>query len=109
MYEVDKRDWVTELAGVPQSSVGSPTPVVMADEGKLVLAYCLQGPPGSFVVEDDGEGEPVALVKFSSCYAHMFGPPNDEAFAGDLLPRAGSVPMALSRSSILRGSGVWRR
>jgi hypothetical protein len=36
--------------------------------------------------------EPVALVLFEPCYAHMFGPPNDEAFGGHPLAARGLHP-----------------
>jgi len=45
MYEVDEKDQVVELEGVPQSSVGAPIPVLISEEGKLVLAFYLQNAP----------------------------------------------------------------
>jgi hypothetical protein len=40
-------------------------------------------------------GGPVALVSFSYPYAHMFGPPNDEAFQGHPLESRGLRPYAV--------------
>jgi len=84
MYDVDGRDRVTELAGVPQSSVGTPTPLVVGDENRVVLAYYVEvTEPSRDRVND------IAIVRFTLCYAHMFGPPNDEAFAGHPLASRG--------------------
>src|SRR6185436_19320826 len=41
------------------------------------------------IVSMETEGEPIALVGFSLCHAFMFGPPNDEAFAGHPLAKRG--------------------
>ena len=37
-------------------------------------------------------GAPLALVRFSLCYASLFGPPNDEAFDGHPLAQRGLKP-----------------
>lgn len=98
MYEIDDKDEVIELKNVPQSSVGAPIPVVLAGEFDVLLTYYLQDTPkdwdGTRVrsVSADTEGEPVAVVRFESCYAHMFGPPNDEAFSGHPLAERGLAP-----------------
>jgi len=39
--------------------------------------------------------EPCALASFEGAYAHRFGPPNDEAFAGHPLADRGLRPFAL--------------
>ena len=44
MYSVDERDRVIELKDVPQSSVGSPLPLVLSDEFKILLAYMVEEP-----------------------------------------------------------------
>src|SRR5262249_48789134 len=44
MYDVDERDEVVALEGVPQSSAGAPIPVVLADEHRVVLAYYVEEP-----------------------------------------------------------------
>ena len=98
MYDVDQNDTVHELVGVPQSSVGAPLPVVLGDEHRVVVVYYLQGVEATWngktvrVGRPIDEGELVAIVSFSSCYAHMFGPPNDEAFRGHPLASRGLRP-----------------
>lgn len=97
MYDV-KNDKVVELKDIPQSSMGAPIPIVVSGEHDAVVAYYLQNTPSDWdgkstrVVSQDSAGEPVALVKFSSCYSHMFGPPNDEAFSGHPLSSLGLKP-----------------
>jgi hypothetical protein len=98
MYEVDDQDQVIELEDVPQSSVGAPNPVVLASEHDVQLTYYLENAPEGWdgttvkIVGTDTEGEPVAIVKFQRCSAHMFGPPNDEAFSGHPLVERGLHP-----------------
>ena len=98
MYEVDDKDEVIELNTAPQSSVGAPNPIVLAGEHGVFLAYYTQdncvGWDGTSVriVGVDTEGEPVAVVRFRHCSAHMFGPPNDEAFGGHPLADRGLRP-----------------
>lgn len=90
MYEVDDRDRVARLTDVPQSDVGSPEPRLLSDEHGLVLAYRRHEPPDfSDLALESEPGEPLALVRFSPCHAHMFGPPNDEAFDGHPLASRG--------------------
>ena len=36
MYEVDDRDRVRELGGLPQSSIGAPIPLLLADEFRTI-------------------------------------------------------------------------
>lgn len=98
MYEVDDKDRVVELTNVLQSSVGAPTPVVLAGEHDLFLTYYLQDTPEDWdgtnprSVGMDTEDKPVAIVTFKACQAHMFGPPNDEAFDGHPLYERGLRP-----------------
>jgi hypothetical protein len=98
MYEVDRKDQVIELKTAPQSSVGAPIPIVLAGEHDVLLTYYIQETPGEWdgttvrMVGTDTEGEAVAVVKFKACIAHMFGPPNDEAFAGHPLADRGLKP-----------------
>lgn len=98
MYEVDEKDVVRELAGVPQSSVGAPIPFMIADEHRVVLAYYLEEMSPDWdgqsirIVGPSGSAEPLAIIRFSICYAHMFGPPNDEAFDGHPLASRGLEP-----------------
>ena len=97
MYEVDQKDRVLPLEGVPQSSVGAPIPFVIADEHRIVLAYYTDddrrpwtgGTPR--IVRPTGSDEPIAIIRFYG-YSHIFGPPNDEAFAGHPLAGRGLEP-----------------
>jgi hypothetical protein len=98
MYSVDAQDRVIELTGVPQSDVGAPSPIVLGDERVTLLAYTVQSEP----LPDDGRVltdadldmfvEEMAIVEFQRCKSRMFGPPNDEAFAGHPLANRGLHP-----------------
>jgi hypothetical protein len=72
--------------------------LVLADEHTVVLAYYLQERPGEWedsqvrAVDSITDGEPIAIVRFDHCKAHMFGPPNDEAFHGHPLAGRGLQP-----------------
>lgn len=98
MYEVDRKDKVIELTNIPQSSVGAPLPIVIADEHHVIIAFILQNTPESWdgttirVVGINSEKESIAIVKFEHCSSHMFGPPNDEAFSGHPLASRGLEP-----------------
>jgi hypothetical protein len=98
MYEVDHRDEVLKLSGVPQSSIGAPIPFVVSDEHRVVLSYYIQTMDPEWdgrtvrVVGPTNTSEPLAVVRFKGCYAHMFGPPNDEAFKGHPLASRGLSP-----------------
>ena len=98
MYTVDAQDQVVELADVPQCSPGAPLPLVLADDIRLVLAYLVHEPDPSWdgtwtaVKGPASDGEPIALVEFSPYTAAMWGPPNDEAFAGHPLSGRGLQP-----------------
>jgi len=87
MYRVNQ-DLPRVLEEIPQSSVGAPCPMVVAGENSLLLAYCLQENRPS-------ASESCALVSFKRPYAHMFGPPNDEAFSGHPLAVRGLRPHAV--------------
>ena len=98
MYTVDQRDRVVELRDVPQSDVGAPCPLVLAKEGKVVVVYHRNdvhpGWDGTTVTRLGPEtaGGPAAIVRFHGVKASMFGPPNDEAFAGHPLASRGLRP-----------------
>jgi hypothetical protein len=86
-YTPDERDRVVLLADAPQSDAGAPLPVVLASDFRLLLVYLLQQYPRDWdgtprVVGADTDDLPVAIVEFQQPYAHIFGPPNDEAIAG---------------------------
>jgi hypothetical protein len=101
MYSVDSKDIVVELSDISQSSVGAPCPMILAGEHHLHLAYYLQETPPNWdgkdarLVDETTTGEPVALVEFTRVCAHMFGPPNDEAFRGHPLASRGLRPYAV--------------
>ncbi|HEY7180664.1 MAG TPA: hypothetical protein VIC84_04555 [Blastocatellia bacterium] len=98
MHSVDEKDRVVPIKDIPQSSIGAPIPVVLSDESVAVVAFYLEDMSDDWdgtsvrMVGKETEGEPLALVKFSICYASMFGPPNDEAFEGHPLASRGLGP-----------------
>ncbi len=100
MYRVDEKDRVREITGIPQSSVGAPIPAVIAGEHSIAIVFYAQtydpGWDGSTVriVNTDSSNEPSVIVRFDSCYAHLFGLPNDEAFSGHPLCEHGLRPYA---------------
>jgi hypothetical protein len=101
MYEVDEKDRVVVLEGVPRSSVGAPLPLIMANEERVVLAYCmtqtdLWDGETIRILDQEGRHEPIALVRLEA-FAHMFGPPNDEAFSGHPLASRGLQPYGAFR------------
>jgi hypothetical protein len=106
MYEVDDRDRIIELKQVLQSNAGAPIPHVLAAEHTVLPAYYLKDEPPNSVevwfraIRPTGTDEAIAIVRFAMCVAHMFGPPNDEAFAGH---RVAFTLTARSGSSTLPG------
>lgn len=100
MYQVDERDSVIELRDVPRPDAGAPSPAVVAAEHELDLIYITSEPDPNWdktyvnVAGSNSAGQLVACVMFERPYAHMFGPPNDEAFAGHPLASRGLSPCA---------------
>ena len=100
MYSVDQNDRVEELRDVAQSSVGAPSPAVIADEHRVFAAYLVEASSmsregsGIRVVDPSLADETVALVSFVRPRAHFFGPPNNEAFSGHPLAARGLHPYA---------------
>jgi hypothetical protein len=98
VYEVDDKDRVRELGGLPQSSIGAPIPLLLADEFRSAIAYVIQDVPDGWdgttvrVIGPSSGGLPIALVTFELCHAQMFGPPNDEVFSGHPLAARGLAP-----------------
>ena len=98
IYAVDEKDHVVPIKDIPQSSVGAPIPIVLSDEFVTVVAFYLQNTPDDWdgtsvrIVSKETEGVLLALVRFSLCYASIFGPPNDEAFTGHPLANRGLEP-----------------
>jgi hypothetical protein len=103
MYQVDEKDRVIPLDDLPQSSIGAPIPLVIADEHRTALAYYLEDRDplwdGTTVrmLNTATSDEPIAIVVFNQCYVHMFGPPNDEAFEGHPLENRGVHPYGIFR------------
>jgi hypothetical protein len=90
VYEVDGHDKVVLLEELPQPDPGAPMPALVAAEHRLELGYIAR-PPEPF-----GE-ERIAVATFVRPYAHMFGPPNDEAFEGHPLAARGLEPYGCYR------------
>jgi hypothetical protein len=102
MYAIDDQDTVVELKDVPQSCVGAPCPMILCGEHFLHLVYILEADLGNWdgtnirVLDANSPGETCALVHFEHVEAHMFGPPNDEAFHGHPLSRRGLRPYSVN-------------
>jgi hypothetical protein len=98
MYPVDQQDTLIELKGVPQSDVGAPSPLVMSNEHRLLLAYLIQEKPfkldGRVLTDRDLAGlfEQMALIEFERYRAYSFGAPNDETLSGHRLYHRGLGP-----------------
>lgn len=101
MYTVDKLDDVVESLDAPPPSPGAPMPVLIGDDVFVQLAYIVSEPDPEWdgttvrIVSPDTEDMLVAIITFPGPYAHMFGPPNDEAFAGHPLAGRGLRPHAV--------------
>jgi hypothetical protein len=76
-------------------------PLVVSDEFTTVVAYKVPDAMTESLAPltdgGDGDGEVMAVVRFLGCYAHMFGPPNDEAFDGHPLSNRGLRPYGAFR------------
>jgi hypothetical protein len=102
MYDVDDHDQVVPVPDVPQSDVGAPLPLVLADEHRVLLGYLLgvHDPDwdGTSVrmVGPDSDG-PGAIVEFHRARSYYFGAPNDEAFAGHPLATRGLRPYSVAK------------
>jgi len=100
MYIVDELDRAVELEGFPLLDPGAPCPNVFAEEHQLVLSYCVRDEPPY-----PPTTAPLAIVRFSRPYFHMFGPPNVETFDGHPLANQGLHPYGVFRvekSSLIR-------
>lgn len=102
MYEVDALDTVVESAEAPQPDAGAPLPIVVCDEHHLLLAYAVSFSCASWdgnqitMMSPEWGGMTIACVQFKWPLAHMFGPPNDEAFSGHPLADRGLELYAVS-------------
>jgi hypothetical protein len=106
MYTIDELDNVVELTDVPPPEAGAPLPVVVATDHELAVEYYVSSRYSPLGEEPSARvAEQFAYVRFTLPYAHMFGPPNDEAFMGHPLAARGLSPYAVSegkRSSWIR-------
>ncbi len=85
MYAVDK-DQVVALGDIPRPTAGAPEPIFIASERSAAIAYYLWE---AQTEDSDSDEEPVAVITFPRCYAHMFGLPNDETLDGHPLYKRG--------------------
>lgn len=98
MYDVDSRDQVLELKGVPQASPGAPLPLIIATDNALTVAFLVHEPSSTAgverprMVDTATAGEQVAVIRFRGPLAHQFGPPNDESLTGHPLATRGLRP-----------------
>lgn len=103
MYPVGPKDQPIAILTSLQSSIGAPCPEVLAGEHFLRLAYYveedrlgLEWQGREIRPEAHGDSDDLcAVVEFSGAYAHMFGPPNDEAFSGHPLATRGLRPYSV--------------
>ena len=95
MYSVDERDRVQGWSLPPRPCTGGPCPELFASEELLALAYYVDERdadryPDARPIEGVEGDDLVAVLTFAGgCYAHRFGPPNDEAFEGHPLAARG--------------------
>jgi len=91
-------DTVLGLGDVPQPSVESPCPIVLADDAQLFVLYVLQSKPEGWydswvkMISSDSEGAPFAIIVFHHPLAYYHGIPDDEALHGHPLYRRGLRP-----------------
>jgi hypothetical protein len=102
MYEVDELDRVIELRDLPPSDSGAPGPHLLGHERSVILAYYIRQKgiwqmPSAELARMQDFREEAAIIKFNMCFAQMFGPPNDEAFAGHPLASRGLAPYGIFR------------
>ena len=87
-----------KLMDVPQSSIGAPIPMLVSGEHSLSLVFYLQAYDPDWdgttvrLVGQNSSDESVCVVRFERPYAHMFGPPNEEAIDGHPLYKVGLKP-----------------
>src|SRR3954466_16001252 len=93
MYTVDELDNVVELTEAPPPEGGAPLPVVVATDYELAIEYYVSHRHSQRgAVQNKNIADQFAYVRFKLPYAHMFGPPNDEAFEGHPLAGRGLTP-----------------
>ncbi len=98
MYSVDDRDKVVPIDSLPQSDCSAPLPIAVCGEHMTLIAFVVQRPVARWdgtelqIIDYPGPDEPIAILRFLRAQAVMFGPPNDEAFAGHPLASRGLQP-----------------
>ena|SRR2546427_9033894 len=95
MYPVDDKDSVVEITSAPKLCPGAPCPMVLCDERSLILSYMIFEKVPVPLPRFADPFEKWAIVEFHRPQAHMFGPPNDEAFSGHPLASRGLGPYAI--------------
>ena len=73
------------IADVPQMDTGAPTPIVLAEDGRVVLSYRLRAP----LAPEPVTGSTSAYICFEGVSIHSLGGPNDETLHGHPLWEAG--------------------
>ena len=107
---MDGPDAVVELDEFPPLSPGAPTPVVLADESSVQLAYVVPDSLSTWSgldpssVHGEELGELYAVARFKDVCAHYLGLPNDEALPGHPLSSRGLKPYAISE--VLKSSWI---
>lgn len=100
MYAIDELDTVVRLDEVPKQDSGAPCPIVLAEDGRLVLSYWeIDEPPY------EPTTAPLAVIRFTRPYMHFFGPPNIDAISGHPLSGRGlhgGSAFRIDRSSLVR-------
>jgi hypothetical protein len=90
VYAVDDRDVVVVLTNVPASCAGAPEPVVLADEGRVTVAYYApDNIDWNTAKPEDLGDEEVVVLRFDHVRSFMFGAPNNEALHGHPLAERG--------------------
>lgn len=104
MYEIDSRDSLLVLEGIPRPESGAPLPLLVSNEGTVIVTYYANSQsPGweSFpsIADDASSDDPLAVVRFRNCNSFMFGAPNDEALihGGHPLASRGLKPYRVYR------------
>lgn len=96
-YTAD-HDRVVWLDDVPRCDEGAALPVVLASDFRVHLIYVTAEPSPDWVgrsvqvIRADSENLSISVVEFLQPYAHLFGPPNDEAIIGHPLADRGLHP-----------------
>jgi hypothetical protein len=101
----------TPIDWKPAWDTGAPSPHVIASDHRTFLVYLTKqtdpawdGRSVRMIDPASEENEVLALVEMTRCYAHRFGGPNDEVFAGHPLHGKGWSRTGRTSSSTRPGS-----